>query len=99
VQVEQGDLAAALTSYRASLAIAKRLAEADPGNAGWQRDLALSYGRVALVEMRQGIGDNALKAFRHGRDIITQLMRRSPENVTLPKDLAWFDRQIAAHKK
>jgi hypothetical protein len=52
----------------------------------WQRNLALSYGQVALVEMRQGIGDDALKAFRQGRYIIAQLMRRSPKNVTLPKD-------------
>ena len=33
MQVAQGDLPAALTSYRASLAIAERLAKADPGNA------------------------------------------------------------------
>jgi hypothetical protein len=49
-----GNLAAALTSYQASLAIAGRLAKADPGNAGWQRELALSYGRVANIEARQG---------------------------------------------
>ncbi len=42
----QGDLAAALTNYQASLAIRERLAQADPGNAGWQRDLAVSFGRV-----------------------------------------------------
>jgi hypothetical protein len=94
VQVEQGDLAAALTSYRADLAIAERLAEADPGNAGWQRDLALSHGRVAFIAMRQGVGDDALKALWRGRDIITQLMQRSPESAVLSKDLAWFDSQM-----
>jgi hypothetical protein len=41
VHVEQGDLPAALESYRASLAIAERLAQADPGNAGGQRDLVV----------------------------------------------------------
>jgi hypothetical protein len=34
VQQAQGGLAAALTSYQASLAIRERLAQADPGNAG-----------------------------------------------------------------
>jgi hypothetical protein len=34
VQQAQGDLAAALTSYQASLAIAERLTKADPSNAG-----------------------------------------------------------------
>jgi eukaryotic-like serine/threonine-protein kinase len=64
VQRAQGDLSAALTSYQVLLAIAERLAEADPGNAWWQRDLALSYGRVAIVEAQQGARENALGALR-----------------------------------
>ncbi len=86
-------------SYQASHAIFERLAKADPGNVGWQRDLAVSYGHVALIEMRQGVRDDALRAFRQGRDIIARLMRRSPDNVTLPKDLAWFDRQMGIREK
>jgi hypothetical protein len=43
VLVAQGDLAAALQAYRDSLGIRERLAKADPGNAGWQRDLSVSY--------------------------------------------------------
>ena len=31
-----------------------------PGNAERQRDVALSYGRVAVVEALQGAGDGAL---------------------------------------
>jgi hypothetical protein len=96
VQQAQGDLAAALTSYRASLAIRERLAQADPGNAGWQRDLALSHCRVAVIDVRQGRRDDALSAFRQGRDIIWQLVQRSPDNATLPRDLAWFENQIAS---
>jgi tetratricopeptide (TPR) repeat protein len=38
VQVAQSNLPAALTSYRASLAIRERLAKSDPGNAGWRRE-------------------------------------------------------------
>jgi hypothetical protein len=62
-------------------------------------DLALSYGRVALIELRHGVRDDTLKAFQQGRDIIAQLMRRSPDNVTLPRDLAWFDAQMGTHEK
>ena len=43
VQAAQGDLPAALASYQASHAIAERLAQADPGNAEWQRDLSVSH--------------------------------------------------------
>jgi hypothetical protein len=46
LQVAQGDLAGALKSYRDSLAIAERLAKSDPGNAGWQRDLSVSYAKL-----------------------------------------------------
>ena len=45
----QGDLPAALESYRASMDIAERLAEADPGNAGWQRDLSVSHDNIGDV--------------------------------------------------
>ena len=70
MQQAQGDLPAALTSYRASHDIFERLAAADPGNAGWQRDLALSIGRIALIRNTQGAHENALEAFGQGRDII-----------------------------
>ena len=96
VQVEQGNLPAALESFRASLAIAGRLTKADPGNAGWQRDLALSHGRVAIALTSGGANGDALTAFRHGRSIIAALAEQSPDNATLPKDLTWFDDQIAA---
>ncbi len=71
------------------------LAASSPGNAGWQRDLAASYGRIATVESRLGARDDALARFRRGRNIIARLSRQSPDDATLPKDLAWFDAQIA----
>jgi hypothetical protein len=99
VQQAQGDLGAALTSYQASLAIAERLAKADPGNAGSQRDLALSYGSLAMVEAKQGARDSALAAFRQGRAIIVRLSQQSPDNLTLQSDLVWFDSEIATKTK
>jgi len=50
VFVAQGNLPQALESFQASLAIAERLAKADPRNAGWQRDLWVSYWRLAKYE-------------------------------------------------
>jgi hypothetical protein len=90
----------ALKSFRDGLAIRKRLAQSDRGNAGWQRGLALSYGRVAMVEASAaGLARGALGGFRRGRDIISRLARQSPSDATLPNDLAWFDGQIAAYEK
>ncbi len=64
VQVAQGDLAGALTSYRDSLAIRDRLAKSDPGNAGWQRDLSVSYNKVGDVQVAQGDLAGALTSYR-----------------------------------
>jgi len=47
VLVEQGNLPEALATYKASLAIAERLAKADPGNAGWQRPLGVASARIS----------------------------------------------------
>ena len=52
--VAQGNLPEALKSYQAGLAIADRLAKADPGNAGWQRDLSVSYDKIGDVQVAQG---------------------------------------------
>ena len=54
VLVARGNLAEALTSFRDGLAIAERLAQADPGNAGWQRDLSVSYNRIGDVLVARG---------------------------------------------
>jgi hypothetical protein len=51
---KRGDLAGALKAYYESLAIADRLAKSGPGNAGWQRNLSVSYERVGDVQKAQG---------------------------------------------
>ena len=40
--------------FQRSLAISERLAKADPGNAGWQRDLSVSYNNVGDVLVGPG---------------------------------------------
>ncbi|MGO9455277.1 MAG: hypothetical protein ACLQDV_30145 [Candidatus Binataceae bacterium] len=52
--VAQGKLAEALKTYRDSLAIAERLAKADPDNAGWQDDLSVFYSKVRNVLEKLG---------------------------------------------
>ena len=66
VQMAQGNLPAALTSYQASLAIMERLAKSDPGNADWQRDLSVSYEQVGDVQVAQGNLPAALASYQAG---------------------------------
>jgi hypothetical protein len=47
--------------YRGGLAIAERLAAADPSNTQWQRDLLVSYERIGSVLVAQGKLDEALR--------------------------------------
>ena len=91
----QGNLAEALKAYKDGLAIRDHLAEADPSNAGWQRNLAVGYGRVAMTLAQQGETAQALSEYRQARDVIARLKEESPDNATLPNDLAWYEAEIA----
>jgi hypothetical protein len=64
VQVVQGNLAAALSSYQASFAIRDRLAKSDPVNLGWQHDLSISYSQIGDVQVRQGKLSDALTSYQ-----------------------------------
>jgi tetratricopeptide (TPR) repeat protein len=84
----QGNLPEALKSYRDSLAIADRLAQADPGDAGWQRDLAVAYNRVGDVLVAQGNLPEARKSYRDSLAIVDRLAKVDPGNAGWQRDLA-----------
>jgi hypothetical protein len=50
--------AGGLKSCNDNLAIRDRLAKSDPGNAGWQRHLSISYAKLASILRKKG-GDIA----------------------------------------
>ena len=84
----QGDLAGALASYRESLAVMRRLAEADPSNAGWQRDLSFSLTRLAETYEQQGNRPAALALANEGLAIDERLAALDPTNVGWQNDVA-----------
>jgi tetratricopeptide (TPR) repeat protein len=55
IEQQRGDLGAALATYHEAETIAERLAKSDPGNAGWQHDLLVSYSKFGDVQVAQGI--------------------------------------------
>jgi tetratricopeptide (TPR) repeat protein len=61
-----GQLAQARTAFGRAFAIAERFVQADPGNAGWQRDLSVSYNRTGDVLVDQGNLPEALKSSAMG---------------------------------
>jgi tetratricopeptide (TPR) repeat protein len=88
VLVVQGNLAAALTSYRDSVAIFERLAKSDPGNAGCQRELSASYWRVGNVLVAQGNLAAALGSYRDSVAIFERLAKSDPGNADWQGDLS-----------
>jgi tetratricopeptide (TPR) repeat protein len=88
VQQAQGDLAAALTSFTAGLAIAERLAKADPANAGWQRDLSVSHDRIGDVQQGQGNLAAALTSYTAALAIRERLAKVDPANAGWQRDLS-----------
>jgi tetratricopeptide (TPR) repeat protein len=81
VQAAQGDVAGALKSYRDSFAIFDRLTQFDPNNAGWQRDLSLSYVKVGNVRVARGDVAGALKSYRDSLAIRERMAQSDPRNT------------------
>ena len=85
----------ALTAYRDGQALASDIAKADPGNAGWQHDVALSLQRTGHVAAQQGQRAEALAAYRRGLDIMRRLAALAPDHAAFKRDLAGFEARIA----
>ncbi len=60
--LDRGDLAEATKFYGQAKDVAERLAAADPDNAGWQKDLAVSLERALIVV--PAAGDRRLRLYR-----------------------------------
>ena len=96
----QGNLSTALANYQGLLAMRDRLAKADPANARWQRDLAMSHSRLATVLAKQEERGKALEILQAGPAMmIARRKEQSPDNARLSKDLARFDVRIAEVSK
>ena len=82
--VAQGDLAGALRSFTESKTIAERLAASDQANAMWQRDLWVSYWKLADHCEKSGQPDEARAWWKKAHDTLAGMKQRglhiSPED-------------------
>src|SRR5262245_27458769 len=88
-------LADALTAFRDGLVIRERLAEADPNNALWQRDLSASYNKVGDVLVAQGKLAEALTSFRDSLAIRERLAEADPSNAERQWDVVVSHSRLA----
>jgi len=93
VLMQQGDLHGALHEYRRSLAIAERLAAADPTNSTWQRGLAVSHYQLAALRYRSG---NYAEKEAHLRQCFLVLACMSQSGMFLDEPLRRLYLQLEA---
>ncbi len=82
-----GDVKGALDAARQAVTIMEALSASDPGNAGWRRDLSVSYNKVGDVLNAQGDLPGALKAYRDALAIAERLSASDPGNAEWRRDL------------
>ncbi len=87
-QAVLGQSAPALISFQAAFTIAESLAQRDPANTGWQRDLSVSQNKIGDVLVAQGDGAGALAAYRKSVAIREALAARDPANTQWQVDVA-----------
>ena len=85
---ERAALAEVLPLYERTRAIFECLAQTDPGNAGWQRDLSVSFNKIGEVQSAQGDLGAALKAYQDSLAIREKLAAQDPGNAGWQRDLS-----------
>ena len=83
-----GDTAGALAAAEQARQIMADLAASNPTNAGWQRDLSVSYNKVGDVQVAQGDLTGALKSYRDSLAIRERLAQSDPGNAGWQRDLS-----------
>ena len=67
---------------------ARRLARADPTNAGFQRDLSVSYNKLADLARDSGNAGEAARLYQQALAIAEGLARADPTNTAFQRDLS-----------
>lgn len=83
----QGNGPAALASYQAALAIAERVAKADPSNTGWQLNLWTSHMKIG--EMLAAQGPAALVSYQAALASAERLATADPTNTDYQRTLVF----------
>ena len=76
-----GDLTRARAAAEESLAISRKLAAADPGNAGWQYYVSISLDKISEVRSAEGDRAGALAACEESLAISRKLAATDPGNA------------------
>ncbi len=84
----QGVLAGALASYVKMLDASQRLAEFDPSNTDWQRNLSVSQEKMGNLLSAQGVLAGALASYGKALEVRRRLAESDPSNAGWQRDLS-----------
>ncbi|MGJ5216126.1 autotransporter strand-loop-strand O-heptosyltransferase [Bradyrhizobium oligotrophicum] len=84
-----GDLVGALQNYKHSVDIVRHLTQADPDNAGFQRNLSVALNRIGAVLFVQRNLPGAHAAYSASLAIVQKLTAADRTNLGFQRDLAW----------
>ncbi|NJL27713.1 MAG: tetratricopeptide repeat protein [Thermoanaerobaculia bacterium] len=88
VNWEQGDLAAAREPFEAYLEISRRLAEKDPANLAWRRELSYAHSNLGSLRQAEGDLEAALVQFQATLEIDKELVAADPGDRDARSELA-----------
>ena len=91
----QGELAAALDSYRTSLALRDAFAADYPAHTDGRRDLGIGYQKIGDVLLLMGDLPGALVHYRHALPIFDALAAADPKNANARHSLAIMREKLA----
>ena len=77
-------------SFQEALAIAERLAQAEPDRADYQRDLSVSYELVGDLYHDLGRGEQARQSYLQSLAIRERLAQAEPDRADYQRDLWWL---------
>ncbi|MEM9460148.1 MAG: tetratricopeptide repeat protein [Myxococcota bacterium] len=83
-----GDLEGAKGCYERALEVLKRLAEGDPSNSTWQRDLSISYEKVGNVARGMGDLEGARGHYERALGVSKCLAEEDSSDSTWQRDLS-----------
>jgi tetratricopeptide (TPR) repeat protein len=84
----KGNLTEAALAFQQSFSMVQRLAESDPSNIEWQRNLSVSLDSVGKVRQDQGDLVRALIAFQESLDVSRRLAGADSSNTEWQRDLS-----------
>ena len=80
LSLSQGDLVAAKEQYTTTLEVCKKIADKDPDNTEWKRDLSICYQKLGTALSIQGDLEGAEGAFTSVLKIRQELAAQDPNN-------------------